>query len=410
MIRSIPDIRGHTVLAGAPDHHRDEPVMFARAVRRWRKSYYGDARAECCGCGRSRLRIARDPHRNGRVADVVFGYETSGCDQGETRGNDERFARTRKCGTERLDRAALDRAVFRKPGEVVIERRVDDGIGGGGAALEAREIFEAPSVDGDAFGGEVRCCRVGSRKAGDSVSARLEFLDDRRPDPTGRPGNKDVHAINAFLMTVYDMEQHSIHVSSCHHDMIERMSRWSPNARGRLQQAAYELFLDRGYEQTTVADIAKRAGLTERTFFRHYADKREVLFGGSAHLHEELLRALDDASLDLPTIEVVRIAAEALSRFADGRRTLSRERQRIIDAHADLQERELIKRAALTAALARGLKKRGVPEAEASLAADVGIAVFFIGFALWLEDPQQRELVDVVREGFDRLKAVASGT
>jgi AcrR family transcriptional regulator len=188
------------------------------------------------------------------------------------------------------------------------------------------------------------------------------------------------------------------------------MSRWSPNARGRLQQAAYELFLDRGYEQTTVADIAKRAGLTERTFFRHYADKREVLFGGSAHLHEELLRALDDASLDLPTIEVVRIAAEALSRFADGRRTLSRERQRIIDAHADLQERELIKRAALTAALARGLKKRGVPEAEASLAADVGIAVFFIGFALWLEDPQQRELVDVVREGFDRLKAVASGT
>jgi len=56
------------------------------------------------------------------------------------------------------------------------------------------------------------------------------------------------------------------------------MSRWNPNARGRLEQAAYELFLDRGYEQTTVADIARRAGLTERTFFRHYADKREVLF------------------------------------------------------------------------------------------------------------------------------------
>ncbi len=74
------------------------------------------------------------------------------------------------------------------------------------------------------------------------------------------------------------------------------MSRWQPDARGRLEKAAYELFLERGYEQTTVADIAERAGLTERTFFRHYADKREVFFGGSSALQDELLRALDAAA------------------------------------------------------------------------------------------------------------------
>ena len=73
------------------------------------------------------------------------------------------------------------------------------------------------------------------------------------------------------------------------------MSRWSPDARGRLEQAAYELFLHYGYDQTTVADIAEQAGLTERTFFRHYADKREVLFGGADALQDELLRALAEA-------------------------------------------------------------------------------------------------------------------
>jgi len=191
--------------------------------------------------------------------------------------------------------------------------------------------------------------------------------------------------------------------------MMEAMSRWSPGARGRLEQAAYELFLDRGYEQTTVVDIAKRAGLTERTFFRHYADKREVFFGGAAALQDELLRALDALPPALPTIEAVRIAVEAASSVLHGRRALARERQRIVAAHADLQERALIKRATLTAALAQGLQQQGVPEPAASLAADIGMAVFHIGFAQWLDDPADRELVEIVHDGFDQLKAVASG-
>jgi AcrR family transcriptional regulator len=188
------------------------------------------------------------------------------------------------------------------------------------------------------------------------------------------------------------------------------MSRWSPNARGRLEQAAYELFLSQGYEGTTVADIAERAGLTERTFFRHYADKREVLFGGAGALQDELLRALREAPAALPTIEAVRIAVEALSTQLHGRRALARERQRIVAANADLQERELIKRAMLTASLAQALQQRGVPEPAASLAADMGITVFYVGFGHWLDDPADRDLVEIVHEGFGQLKAVASGT
>src|SRR6202453_4923600 len=116
--------------------------------------------------------------------------------------------------------------------------------------------------------------------------------------------------------------------------MMGSMSRWKPDARGRLAQAAYELFRDQGYEQTTVADIAARAGLTERTFFRHYADKREVLFGGSAVLQDELLQALDAVPPALPAIEAVRIAVEAVATLFNGRRAFARERSRIVAEHA----------------------------------------------------------------------------
>jgi AcrR family transcriptional regulator len=187
------------------------------------------------------------------------------------------------------------------------------------------------------------------------------------------------------------------------------MSRWSPNARGRLEQAAFELFLDRGYEQTAVADIAARAGLTERTFFRHFADKREVIFSGAALLQDELSRALEGLPPGLPTLEATRSAVEAIAALLHGRRALAGERRRIVAAHADLQERELIKRAALTEALAHGLQRRGISELEANLAADMGMAVFHIGFNRWLDGPEDREFVDAVHEGFDQLKALASG-
>jgi len=190
--------------------------------------------------------------------------------------------------------------------------------------------------------------------------------------------------------------------------MIERMSRWSPDSRGRLEQAAYDLFLERGYAQTTVADIAQRAGLTERTFFRHYADKREVLFGGSHVLRDEMVRAVDEAPAVLSTIDVVRIGIEAIAHVMRARRTLARERQRLVDAHADLQERGLIKRATLTAELASALRRRGAPAAEANLAADLGMAIFYLAFERWIGEAEEREFVEIVREGFEHFRALAS--
>jgi AcrR family transcriptional regulator len=186
------------------------------------------------------------------------------------------------------------------------------------------------------------------------------------------------------------------------------MSRWEPNARGRLEQAAYELFRDRGYDQTTVADIAERAGLTQRTFFRHYSDKREVLFGGARMLQEELEQAIARVPPDLTPIEAVRIAIAALGTAMGERRSLAHERRQIIDAHGDLQERELIKRSALTAALAQALQARGVPEPSASLAADIGIAVFYVSFTQWLEENEQRNFPDIIHENFTQLKTLSS--
>ena len=187
------------------------------------------------------------------------------------------------------------------------------------------------------------------------------------------------------------------------------MSRWKPDARGRLEQAAYELFRDRGYEQTTVAEIADHAGLTERTFFRHFADKREVLFGGTAIVQDAMLRALEDSSSTLPSIEAVRNAICATARIMRGRRELARERARVIAVHADLQERELIKRKLLTTSLARGLQGRGVSEGAANLAAEVGIAVFYVSFGRWLAEPGEREFEELVHEGFEELKVVSVG-
>src|ERR1700726_2772046 len=93
--------------------------------------------------------------------------------------------------------------------------------------------------------------------------------------------------------------------------MIGVMSRWEPNARGRLEQAALELYVERGFEQTTVAEIARRAGLTERTFFRHFADKREVLFWASAALQELIVSTLADAPDSAAPIDMVSAALQA---------------------------------------------------------------------------------------------------
>jgi AcrR family transcriptional regulator len=191
--------------------------------------------------------------------------------------------------------------------------------------------------------------------------------------------------------------------------MIVGMGRWEPNARGRLEQAALELYVERGYEQTTVAEIAERAGLTERTFFRHFADKREVLFAGAGALQELLVTAVAGAPDAVAPLEAVAAALQAAGALLQERREYSRRRQSVIDANPALQERELIKLAALASALAGALRRRGVTGPAASLTAEAGIAVFKIAFERWISGTGEADLPQLIRESMDELKAVTAG-
>src|SRR6478672_3638014 len=183
------------------------------------------------------------------------------------------------------------------------------------------------------------------------------------------------------------------------------MGRWEPNARGRLAQAALELYGERGFVQTTVAEIAKRAGLTERTFFRYFADKREVLFWGAASLQELLINTLNGTPATMAPIDAVAVAIEAAAAEIQQGREFSQQRQAVIDANPELQERELIKLATLSAALADALRQRGVTDPTASLTAEAGIAVFKVAFERWIAGTDGRSLSDLVGESFAQLRA-----
>jgi AcrR family transcriptional regulator len=188
-----------------------------------------------------------------------------------------------------------------------------------------------------------------------------------------------------------------------------RMARWEPGSRGRLEQAAFALYAERGFEHTTVAEIAERAGLTERTFFRHYADKREVLFASSAALEELLVTTVAEAGDGVAPIDAVAAAIEAAGAQLEERRERARQRQALIAANAELRERELVKLATLAAALADALRRRGVEEPAASLTAEAGIAVFRIAVERWVDETDERSLPQIVRDSFDQLKAVTAG-
>jgi AcrR family transcriptional regulator len=186
------------------------------------------------------------------------------------------------------------------------------------------------------------------------------------------------------------------------------MARWEPDSRGRLGRAALELYGERGFERTTVAEIAERAGLTERTFFRHFADKREVLFAGAGDVEAALVRAVADAPATAAPLDVVAAGIAAAGAQLPTRAEDSRRRQAIIDANPELQERELIKLAALAATLARALRERGLDDAAASLTAEVGIAVFRSAFERWIDPANDRDFAALVRDALNRLRAVTA--
>jgi AcrR family transcriptional regulator len=186
------------------------------------------------------------------------------------------------------------------------------------------------------------------------------------------------------------------------------MGRWEPGARGRLREAALTLFLERGFDQTVVADIAERAGVTARTFFRHFADKREVLFDAAAELQEKSLAALEAAPATASTLEVVAAALDAVAGVIGHDRELARKRHTVIMAHADLRERELIKLAHMSAALADGLRRRGAGDAEAGLAAETGSAVYRVAFRRWVDAADELSLRDAIDQSFAQLRTLTT--
>ena len=188
------------------------------------------------------------------------------------------------------------------------------------------------------------------------------------------------------------------------------MARWEPGSTDRLAQAAMELFLERGYERTTVADIAERAGLTERTFFRHFADKREVLFSGSHLLVELLQERVRSAADHLAPLDVVSESLQAAGELIQQRGDFAKQRQAVIAAHTDLRERELIKLATLGGAVADALRERGVEDPAAALVAQSGMAAFTLAFERWIAAPKGRDLPRHIRDAIADLRmAVAEG-
>ncbi len=178
------------------------------------------------------------------------------------------------------------------------------------------------------------------------------------------------------------------------------MGRWEPDAQGRLAQAAMELFSERGYEQTTVADIAARAGLTERTFFRHFSDKREVLFPVGTWFRDLFVDAVAAAPDSATPIDAVRLGIDAAAAALEQHRgrELAGARQRIIAANPELRERELGKMAEVAAATAAAQRGRGVDEPAASLTAELGVAAFRVAFERWVAEGEHRSLSELVDE------------
>jgi AcrR family transcriptional regulator len=164
------------------------------------------------------------------------------------------------------------------------------------------------------------------------------------------------------------------------------MPRWEPGARERLVVAAVDLFTDQGYDETTVAQIAERAGVTRSTFFRHFADKREVLVAGQETLCRLLAEGIAEAPQDTGPLDAVALGLErASSAMSATSRGLGPRLKAAVAASAELQERDALKSVSLAAAMTTALLARGVPDPAAQLAGEMGVLAFKRGYVRWTE-------------------------
>ncbi|MBW8483785.1 helix-turn-helix domain-containing protein [Actinomadura parmotrematis] len=188
------------------------------------------------------------------------------------------------------------------------------------------------------------------------------------------------------------------------------MGRWEPNARERLERAALDLFVEHGYDATTVAAIAERAGLTKSTFFRHFADKREVLFGAPDLLADLLAGAIAAAPPPAPPAACLAAAldAAAAASFTAERRGLARQRRAVVASSSELRERELLKLSRVAAAMAAAFRARGTGDTTARLAAEIGVLAFGLAFESWTEEGNARPFTDIAHETLRDLQASAA--
>ena len=187
------------------------------------------------------------------------------------------------------------------------------------------------------------------------------------------------------------------------------MPRWEPNARGRLERAALELFAEQGYDATSVAQIADRAGLTKSSFFRHFADKREVLSAGQdilADLFSEGVRAADPSATPIECVAAALQSAAVV--FTEQRHQIVPLRHAVIAANSELQERQLLKRARLSSVLADALRARGADEVTAQLATELGMMAFNIAYARWSAAAKVKSFAQLADTALTELRVTAT--
>ncbi|MER0481470.1 TetR family transcriptional regulator [Streptomyces sp. Edi2] len=187
------------------------------------------------------------------------------------------------------------------------------------------------------------------------------------------------------------------------------MPRSGAEARRRLQQAALELYRERGFDQTTTAEIAARAGVNERTFFRHFPDKREVLFDGEGALRAALIQAVAEAPDGLQPLDILLGAFRKAGRTLEENLPFSAPRREVIARTPALRERDLTKAASLTEAVAEALRQRDVADRLAGLAAQTGWAAFHQAAQAWIDDPSQ-SLDAHLSRAFDDLRTLFATT
>jgi AcrR family transcriptional regulator len=187
------------------------------------------------------------------------------------------------------------------------------------------------------------------------------------------------------------------------------MPRWEPDARERLVSAALHLFSERGFDDTTVAEIADRAGLAKSTFFRYFPDKRDVLAAGQETLSKLFVDGISKAPTDATPLAAVAAglerAAEAMGPF---NRELAPRLQAVIATSTELQERSALKQVGLAAAMAGALRARGVPDSAASVAAELGVLAFKEAYTAWLIPDNSKELAELTRTALDVLRTTVT--